>query len=254
MAIPADGRSSKLSVELWVASLSMKGLSFGTVQSHLSALRHISKRRGLSIDCQSEKLHLALKGLKRKAKSPIRKHPISTRQVNLIIRQADRILPSYTALSFKVMVSLAFYGFLRPSEYCVTPANHHLRLGDIKISRSRKYCYLRLRSFKHSTSPAVIGIANAWSTAYPIADLLQRYLDLHANRCCSDVLFDISVSEFRRTLTRVCESAGIKATISPHCFRHGGASWANKRGWSVAKITAHGRWNSQAFNAYLKPY
>lgn len=152
------------------------------------------------------------------------------------------------------MISLAFYAFLRPSEYCNTPSDHHLRMGDVKISKNKRYCYLRLRSFKHSTTPAIIGISEAWTTSVPICQSLQRYLDLHTNCSPNDPLFDMPVGKFRNLLTKVCKSLQIKKSITPHCFRHGGASWANKKGWSTARITAHGRWNSCAYNTYLKPY
>lgn len=89
------------------------------------------------MNCHSEKLGLDMKGLKRKTNAVQRKHAISCQDVMLLLRHADYILPAFTALNFKVMVSLAFYGFLRPFEYCITPANHHLRLGTLRFPKTR---------------------------------------------------------------------------------------------------------------------
>ena len=37
-------------------------------------------------------------------------------------------------------------------------------------------------------------------------------------------------------LAEMIQEARIKRKITPYCFRHGGASWANKKGWSISKI------------------
>ena len=254
LSIPVHGPGSLKSVELWVAALSKKGLCYGTIQCHLSALRHMSKRKGLSVVCQSDKLEIALKGIKKKGVGKESKHAVSSNEVELLQHYAEKALPSYMCMMFQLMVSLAFYGFLRPSEYCITSADHHLRFGDVKISKSKRICFLRLKTFKHSVSPAVISICNSWSKAYPVTELMQKYLDLNSHKLKSEPLFDISIQTFRQVLNQVWDYTMKKQKITPHCFRHGGATWAAKRGWSVARIQAHGRWNSQAYNSYIKPY
>ena len=60
LSLPVQGICSAKSVELWVSSLSKKGLSYGTIHSHLSALRHISKRNSVLVICQSDQLEIAL--------------------------------------------------------------------------------------------------------------------------------------------------------------------------------------------------
>ena len=132
MSLPISGGQSKVSVELWVAQLVKKGLGYGTVQSHLSALRHMFKRKGIEIAWESEKLGIALKGLKKRRQQALRKHPVSLSM-------------------FKVMISFAFFGFLRPSEFCVSSEDQYLRCNDVKISKSRKALFLRLRSTQFQT-------------------------------------------------------------------------------------------------------
>ena len=254
LSLPVHGTCSAKSVELWVASLSKKGLSYGTIQSHLSALRHMSKRNSVQVICQSDQLEIALKGIKKKGVAPSSKHAVSVNEVEQLQHYAVRALPSYMCTMFQLMVSLAFYGFLRPSEYCVTSVNHHLKLGDVKLSKSKRVCFLRLRTYKHSVSPAIIRISNSWSTAYSITELMQQYLEQNSHRPKSEPLFDISLSQFRGLLSKVWELTGKRFKITPHCFRHGGATWASKKRWSVVRIQAHGRWSSQAYNTYVKPY
>ena len=253
LQLPLQGKDSAHSVELWVADLSRRGLCYGSVQSHLSALRHVARRNGLNIESCSDKIGIALKGLKRRTKSGPPKHAISLSQLQLFHAGAS-LLPAKMCIVFKLMSSLAFFGFLRPSEYCVTSVNHHLTFGDVKISKSGTKCYLRLKSYKHSVRPAIIEIADSWSKSIHVVSLLKKYLDDNMQAKRSAPLFDVSVSKFRSMLVKVTLEAGVKHVITPHCFRHGGATWASKQGWSVARIQAHGRWRSQAYNSYIKSW
>lgn len=247
------GKGSAHSVELWVAELSKCGLTYGTVQSHLSAVRHVSKREGLDIDIQSDKIQLALKGLKRKTIHAPKKHAVSLSELALLQSKAD-VLPAHTSLMFRIMVSLAFFGFLRPSEYCITTEDHHLKFGDIKLAKSGKSCYLRLKSYKHSVKPTIIKIMGSWSKSDNVVSLLRTYLDRNSHQCKTAPLFNISVARFRSMLCRVAAEAGLKSLVTPHCFRHGGATWASKQGWSTARIQAHGRWRSSAYTSYVNSY
>lgn len=251
MSLPVGGTQSATSVELWVASLAKKGLGYGTVQSHLTAVRHMFRRNGIDITWESERLAVALKGLKKRKQPSAGKVAVSLSQIMVLHQSAEVSLPSYTCQMFKVIISLAFFGFLRPSEFCKTEEDHYLRRGDVKISESKKCCHLRLRSFKHSEKPAIIRISNSWSKSLCFVEALHDYMERHAQKLDTDPLFDITVSAFRSMLNKVCNASGIKVKITPHCFRHGGATWASKKGWSVARIKAHGRWKSQAYNTYI---
>ena len=86
MTLPIAGGRSKVSVELWVAHLVKKGLGYGTVHSHLSALRHMFRRKGIEIAWESEKLGIALKGLKKRRQQTMRKHPVSLSQIKSLYR------------------------------------------------------------------------------------------------------------------------------------------------------------------------
>ena len=53
------------SVELWLTQLSKKGISHGTIQSHLSALRHYSARHGINSLLDTPRIQLLLKGIRK---------------------------------------------------------------------------------------------------------------------------------------------------------------------------------------------
>jgi hypothetical protein len=65
MSVPFAGPTSSSSVVSWVASMSKRGLGYGSVMSYLSAVRHMFKRKDIPIVFESARLQLVLRGLKR---------------------------------------------------------------------------------------------------------------------------------------------------------------------------------------------
>lgn len=253
VGLPCWGRKSGQAFELWVTSLSKQGLSHGTIMSHVSAVRHHSREKGLRLMSETDRLNLILRGIKaRTAKVSTKKVPVSSGHLRRL-NQAAVMLGPLEALRFRVMIAVAFYGFLRPSEFCKTKAGHHLRRKDVHLYKSNKVGFLNLNSYKHSTKSATVKLCDAYSKDLKPVRLLRKYFD--KNQLNSNgPLFNVTLGEFRLTLAQVCETAQIKSKLSPHCFRHGGATWASKRGWSDSRIKAHGRWKSSAYISYIKPY
>ena len=67
----------------------------------------------------------------------------------------------------------------------------------------------------------------------------------------SGVLFSMIYNEFKTMFSVVCDYCKLDG-VAPHSLRHGGATWASLRAWSDARIKAHGRWNSEAYKAYVR--
>lgn len=248
----AHGPCSGWSVECWVASLSKQNLSLGSVMSRLAALKYYSTHSGTLTDCNSHKLKLMLRGLKRRSYGRENRKVAASPSHLRRLGQAAAVLGSQAALQFKTMVALAFFGFLRPSEYCVSASGHFLRRQDVRISKSSDYAYLRLNSFKHSKAPTNVKVTDGSRISLRPVALLRQYLASLPVGRKGDPLFDISCSEFRRTLSDVSRVAGIKSKLTPHCFRIGGATWASNEGWTESQIQAHGRWGSGAYKVYVR--
>ena len=247
VAFPAGAAS----VELWVAHLSKEGFAHGTVLGHLSALKHHSKCQGWKADFQSDRLDLMLRGLKKgpQGKASTRR-PVTLSHLRRLSKAAA-VLGEREAVRFVAMGLLAFFGFLRPSEYCVSGSGHHMRRSGVKVSKDGRQCRLTLESHKHSDGPAVVLIRDdECGPLRPVASL-RRYLELY-HVAAGGPLFGLSQKEFRGSLEEVRRAAGVKSHITPHSFRHGGATWAAAAGWPDARIRAHGRWHSDAYKAYVK--
>ena len=48
--------------------------------------------------------------------------------------------------------------------------------------------------------------------------------------------------------------AGVKTALTLHSFRRGGATWYSEQGITNAKLAAIGRWKSNAYLRYVKPW
>ena len=241
------------SIELWLAQLSERGLSHGSVRSHLSALRFYCARRGLSAHLDSPRIQLILKGIRKNPTKKSLKKPVATRyHLNRLISAAKLMLKKNKYCRFASMVTLTSYGLLWPSEYCITPAGHNLQWKSITFSRQKKSVRLTFKSYKHSREKSTLQLATTDSYHCPIKWLLS-YMTLYKDSHGSS-LFEVTVKDFRATLHEVRKAANIKTKLTPHSFRHGGASWASNQGWSDARIRAHGRWHSDAYKRYIRAY
>lgn len=253
LGVPSIKEEGNKSVELWLASLSKKGLSYPTIVTHLSALRHMAKKEGLSTNCESNKIHLMLKGLKN-AHTPNKKNPVTLSQLKRLTSAASALDNRLERAQFRSLITLAFFGFLRPSEMFPSTGAHQLKIRDVKVASNNKSCQIVFRSFKHSKGTCSIKIEETPEQALKPVTLLRHYLSLLKRNNQTEPLYALSLRDFRRTLDTMCQQGKIKTFLTPHCFRHGGATWASNQGWSETKIKAHGRWKSNAYSSYIRSY
>ena len=239
-------------VRLWLAHLNKQGLAYGTICSHLSAIKHWCKKQDLHINLNSPRIALILKGIKKTkgAALNMKKKGVATPSHIRRLWSTASILGK-SKHRFRTMVVTAFYGFLRPSELCVSKAGHYLTQDSVKIGRNKHSISLTLRTFKHSTVAATIKLKKERSGCCPVATM-EKYIRSVFPPEPKAPLFNLTTNEFRDELSRVCTAAKIRTKLTPHSFRHGGATWAASRGWPDSRIRAHGRWRSNAFLRYVR--
>lgn len=239
-------------IELWLTSLRQQGLAYSTVRSHLSAVKHHCIRWGVQAKLDTERIKLLLKGIKKDAGQQEVKSVVTMSHLKRLLRASERMLSHKLHCRFASMISVAFFGFLRPSEFCISQSGHQLQWGDIKFSKNNRSIRLTLTSYKHSCAVSKIYLRKNDKLFCPVRLLLEyrrQYSSSHGPN-----LFDVTQRKFGQLLDRVCLQARIKSHLTPHCFRHGGATWAGSQGWSDARIRTHGRWKSDAFKVYVKPH
>lgn len=239
------------SVELWLSKLRKEGAAYSTIRSHLSALRHHCIRYDIEARLDSSRIRLLLKGIKRDSGEQASKAAVTISHLKRLIDTSRRILDLRRHTKFEAMATVAFFGFLRPSEFCVTKAGHYIKWKNVKFSKRGNDVKIALSSFKHSTVGGLIYLNSRESSICPV-ECLKRYRKKFEG-AHGEALFEITLEEFQKTLEMVRKGAGIRTLLTPHCFRHGGATWAGKQGWTDARIRTHGRWKSDAFKKYVRP-
>ena len=127
--------------------LRSRGSTWTELKSHLSALRHHCIRHNIPHSLHSPRLHLLLKGLARcSTKTPTSAAAVSTKHLRSLARVSKALHSSKDHCQLMAMMAVAFYGFLRPSEYCVTPSAHYLKWNDVQFSNKERFVRLTLRS------------------------------------------------------------------------------------------------------------
>lgn len=239
------------SVELWLAHLKEGGAACSTIRSHLSALRHHCLLHNTPANLNSPRIQLILKGIQREAVTGLPpKRPVTLSHLRRLINASQTVHGEGLEHNrFSAMISLAFYGFLRPSEICTSSAKHELKWTNVKFGTKKHSVRITLVTYKHSQQANSIKIKRTNTKSCPIK-WLKRYKNTYKNK--GTAVFPITVRDFQTTLEKMKQKAKIKTHITPHCLRHGGATWASNQGWTDAKIKAHGRWRSNAYTRYVK--
>lgn len=239
---------SASSVPLWVASLAQEGRTHGAILSHVSALKYFSIKLDSDKPIDSKKLKLLLRGIKNKNKHKhVRARPtvLSRAQLKLMVKVAESTLGRKDGIRFKAMICCAFFGFLRPGEYCLTKAGHKLWRQNVIVEK--EHVQLFLPSYKHSKDEARVRILATGGSTCPHRRITEC-LSVWPN---SKYLFDISYVKFRSQFAEVVAQAGIPSNMTPHALRRGGATWASLEGWPDSRIRSFGRWSSDAFKRYI---
>ena len=237
---------SKKSVEYWVVKLANMGKSHGSILSSVSAVKFFCTKEGKKLNFATARLKLILRGIKNSG--PIQRPApvVSYDQLVAMVRSSRKVLGKSKGNRFAAMITCAFFGFLRPSEYCITSSGHELKSGDIDITDSQ--ITLTLTTFKHSKGPAMVRIHRVAGPACPVYRV-SKYLKV---RCKTvNTFFHVSYKTFCDEFARVAVVAGLQDNVTPHALRRGGATWASLQGWSDSRIRAHGRWSSGAFKKYI---
>lgn len=238
-------------VQLWLASLHEQGYGRSTILTHLSALRHFGQSHGYSCTLTAPRTLLMLKGIQKATPQPTARPAVTLDHLRRIKASAIQIMGPKDSIQFMAMTLSAFFGLMRPSEYCTTTSQHQLECRDIKMGKRQKCFRINFRSFKHNTHAQQITVRSIAERYLCPVHAMRQYIKKFSKSRSSNPLFDISSTEYRHIFRAVIENANIRTKLTPHCLRHGGATWAAKQGWSEARLCAHGRWSSNAFKGYL---
>ena len=255
----------------FVAALAADGLTSSTIKCYLSGVRHLQLSCGLGdpkVGDMATLQHI-LRGIKSsQAKSgarPRTRLPITPTILSRLRQVWERDRHDHNSIMLWAACTTCFFGFLRSGEI-TTPTTHtfdpayHLTLADVSIDDPGNPKVVRVHIKASKTDPFRKGVhvflGHTSDQLCPVAALLA-YMAIRG-RIPGPLFYmangafltrDIFVQEVRKALG----AAGIDQTkYSGHSFRIGAATTAAAAGIEDSTIKILGRWESSAYQLYVR--
>jgi hypothetical protein len=253
----------------YIAFLCATGRSFGTVQNHISSLKHFNQFFGFDPGWdQTYSFKLTLRGCKRfLGLSPARKQPITPRMLCRMALLFDKDRPLHAAMLALFLV--AFFSFLRKSN--LVPDSIQVispkvpSRSDLSFSAHGATLHIRatktIQCFQRSLAIPLPAIPN--SPLCPVTALNNHFRlnpvpaaqPLFSFQAADPLrpLQPLTYSQFTSFLSKVISAIGLDPKLySPHSFRRGGASFAFECSIPAELIKLQGDWRSDAYLVYLE--
>ena len=264
--------TSEQTLLLFATHLATCNITYSTIKVYMSAIRHmhVTERHHEEFYSQlTPRVQLALKGIQ---KSQATSHTQRTRlPITLEILQSINGLlsaepHSYDNILIWAACCLAFFGFLRVSEFTIpNDTNYdsecHLSPSDISVD-NRDYPQLLKVTIKQSkTDPfrkgvdLYLGATNG--ELCPVKALLP-YLAIRPERANSPLFIfkdgrPLTRQRFSNILNTSLSRLGYDSTLyNTHSFRIGAATTARQANIPDPSIQMLGRWKSNAYLAYIR--
>ena len=146
--------ASKGALTLFTTHLAVSNVSHGTIKVYLSAVRHLHICKGLHTHFSQQltpRLLLILRCIKKRqadVHSKRKRLPITIQLLGKIRHLLSK-QPTYDNTTLWAMYCLAFFGFLRVSEFTIPlegsyDSSRHLSLQDVTVDNRAKPCLLQL--------------------------------------------------------------------------------------------------------------
>ena len=263
--------TSESTLLLFVSYLASRNLSYPTIKVYLAGIRSLHVVTGYDVSFQSHltpRLHQVLKGIrKEKARTlPSRIRRPITRDIMLKIKGALLKNPhSYHNIMMWAACCLAFFGFLRSSEFTIPSQSSydpevHLSIKDVAVDNRAKPRMLKVSIKQSKTDPFRQGVTLCLGKTdlelCPV-DALLPYLVVRGN--LEGPLFIMADGRrlthelFSNSLDTILAKLRINSgEYNTHSFRIGAATSASEAGIPDSTIMMLGRWQSNAYQRYIK--
>jgi hypothetical protein len=246
----------------YVAFLYQEGLKGTSIKVYLSAVHSLHIFNNLIPPVYDDKLLLALKGAIRLTKPPDRKLPITYQILTEIF---PFLAFRHDSLLLSTVMSMSFFGCFRAGELClpdhaVFNPETHLTYKCITMDTVNRTVTVLLRSSKTDTLDQGVSVKVGCSkTPLSAYTLMSAFLEAHPRPQADSPLFMdpnqiiLRKAPFVAVTKLILAMAGYDpGKYSGHSFRAGSATTGAALGFSSWELKLLGRWNSDAYNIYLR--
>ena len=259
--IPASG----LTVLQFIAYLHSKSLSPATIRGYLTSVSFFHKIQNFPDPSACFLIRRALIGLKKTVQTRSKLSPITKPLLDSTLRALSSVTKNlYTLILLRALFSFTYHACLRAGEVVLSsnPRNVILlsQVQPLKTGGTTHFT-ISFKNYKHSRpdrhTPKMILSPNG-NFNCPV-NLLQKYLTIRGN-----IPGPLFVDEKGLPLTRRFFSQYLKKSLSfigpphkkynTHSLRIGRVTDLKLNGLDEETIKTTGRWNTNAFMNYIRPY
>ena len=239
--------------------------SYPTIKVYLAGIRLLHIENGFADPTkEAPLLHYLCTAIRRSQSTPPKKRqPITVSLLKIMEKELFRSnLPSRDKSAYWAAFILAFYGFLRASEY-TTPSSSqyssttHLTVRDVTITTSSLQLHLKRSKTDRYDKSAKLIVGPTHSLTCPVR-AMQKYLAIH-QRERRGSLFTLQSGKFItcRDVSSIPQQLLRSANLdwerySGHSYRVGAATAAAAAGLPDHLIKTLGRWHSRAYQGYTR--
>lgn len=259
LSLPLD----PLTLAFFITHMWQLGYAATTVSTYLSAIAFMHKIQGYQDPTATFLLQKVMRGMQKGQQTHDTRLPISYSVLRRLVMAIDLCCDGHYKTSlYKSMFLVGFFAFLRVGEmaYCNKNTENILRLSNVHWLAGKMSYIISFHNYKHSKGQvAYISLYRQHSvSACPVA-ALQSYIKLRGDSpgflFCWPGGYPITRQEFSTILTATLQICNLSPQVfKSHSLRIGAATYAASLGLSDAQIRALGRWNSNAFKRYIRPY
>ena len=256
---------------VYFATYMARSVRAGTIKVYLSAIRYMHIVNGHNLDLKSFlRLQYILKGIKRsQGSSKFTRLPITLTHLTLfqlLLSNASFDNQSSDNIMLWAALTLAFFGFLRVSEFTCTERfnpNIHITPKDITFLPSKHNpMYIQIHLKVSKTDPfrsgVTLSIGRTGSHICPVT-AMTRYISILPLNLSGPLFRTESGKPLTRkvftSLTRdLLKTMGVNSKhYASHSFRIGAATSAGVANMPPWLIKTLGRWTSDCYERYIKP-
>jgi hypothetical protein len=252
----------------FVAFLVAVPISFQSIRSYLSAVRHLQISSGLPDPAETPfpRLDYVLKGARRQGRGTPRasRMPITPQVLRRIWQVWSHDSPCFDRLMLWAAFCLGFFGFMRAGEFTCPSREAFvptmLGVADVQVDShvrpTRLAVHLKVSKTDQFGIGTTLHLGITGNELCPVTAVLG-YLAVRPQSPGPLFIFEDGASLSRQRLVQALrqalQAAGIDSSrYSGHSFRIGAATAAASAGLSDSLIQTLGRWKSSAFNGYIR--